>query len=262
MPAWPKSNDVDPLAAAGTSCRRAERRTPALTRAPALSPAPGEDRHSRLSGWRPDRSVWPPAQCTVTGTATRETADGLPHRGSGAPEEAVSRILSPRSRGVGTHSSGAALTDALQRPTRESSLASWRENRWWAPLTPLFGLAPHGVCHAPTLADRAVGSYPTFSPLPGAGPQSLHRVVSFLWHFPSRCRGWALPSVLPPGVRTFLPACQWQAARAPASSDAVVIVHPQVAPCSPVRRRYCPRRPPRRRRTVRAGGDGSRLRGS
>jgi len=79
-------------------------------------------------------------------------------------------------------------------------------NRWWDPLAPLFGLAPHGVCRAPTLTDRAVGSYPTFSPLPEVR-LSAPRAVSFLWHFPSRCRGWVLPSVLPPGVRTFLAAC-------------------------------------------------------
>jgi hypothetical protein len=32
----------------------------------------------------------------------------------------------------------------------------------------LFCLAPHGVCRAPALALRAVGSYPAFSPLPSA----------------------------------------------------------------------------------------------
>src|SRR5579864_4618669 len=32
----------------------------------------------------------------------------------------------------------------------------------------LFGLAPRGVFRAPSVATRAVGSYPTFSPLPNA----------------------------------------------------------------------------------------------
>jgi hypothetical protein len=32
----------------------------------------------------------------------------------------------------------------------------------------LFGLAPRGVFRAPDVATRAVGSYPTFSPLPNA----------------------------------------------------------------------------------------------
>ncbi len=40
---------------------------------------------------------------------------------------------------------------------------------------------------------------PPFHPYPARGG-----AVCFLWHFPSRCRGWALPSVLPSGVRTFL----------------------------------------------------------
>lgn len=31
---------------------------------------------------------------------------------------------------------------------------------------PLFGLAPGGVCNAPDVAIRAVGSYPAISPLP------------------------------------------------------------------------------------------------
>ena len=34
----------------------------------------------------------------------------------------------------------------------------------------LFGLAPRGVCHAPGIAAGAVGSYPTFSPLPASEP--------------------------------------------------------------------------------------------
>ena len=34
----------------------------------------------------------------------------------------------------------------------------------------LFGLAPRGVCRAPDVATGAVGSYPTFSPLPATEP--------------------------------------------------------------------------------------------
>jgi hypothetical protein len=36
-----------------------------------------------------------------------------------------------------------------------------------AHVSSLFGLAPGGVCHAVSVARSAVGSYPTFSPLPG-----------------------------------------------------------------------------------------------
>lgn len=46
----------------------------------------------------------------------------------------------------------------------------------------LFGLAPDGVYHAPSVALGAVGSYPTISPLPH--PVSRNGAVSFLWHFP------------------------------------------------------------------------------
>ena len=41
----------------------------------------------------------------------------------------------------------------------------------------LFGLAPGGVCSAPDVTIRAVGSYPAFSPLPLLA-------VCFLLHFP------------------------------------------------------------------------------
>jgi len=47
----------------------------------------------------------------------------------------------------------------------------------------LFGLAPGGVCNAPDVAIRAVGSYPAFSPLP---PLITHQITaeSFTWlHF-------------------------------------------------------------------------------
>jgi hypothetical protein len=50
-----------------------------------------------------------------------------------------------------------------------------------------------------------VGSYPTFSPLPSASPESFSLLaVSFLCHFPSAFAAWGFPSVLPFGVRTFL----------------------------------------------------------
>src|SRR5207237_10464713 len=50
----------------------------------------------------------------------------------------------------------------------------------------------------------AVRSYRTVSPLPPAPFDSGSAVYSLL-HFPSRCRAWPLASLLPVGVRTFLP---------------------------------------------------------
>src|SRR5687768_8996608 len=50
-----------------------------------------------------------------------------------------------------------------------------------APRPSLFGLAPGGVCRAASVAGRAVGSYPTLSPLPR---RLRGEAVCFLWHFP------------------------------------------------------------------------------
>jgi hypothetical protein len=69
---------------------------------------------------------------------------------------------------------------------------------------PLRGLAPDGVCHATPVTERAVGSYSTVSPLPGAA--SRPRRFAFLWHFPRGRPHRALPGILPCGARTFLPA--------------------------------------------------------
>src|SRR5271155_4803588 len=63
----------------------------------------------------------------------------------------------------------------------------------------LFGLAPRGVFRAPDVAIGAVGSYPTFSPLPESAreaktsrrftcaisPCGANRRFKFLWHYPS-----------------------------------------------------------------------------
>ena len=69
----------------------------------------------------------------------------------------------------------------------------------------LFCLAPHGVCRAPALALRAVGSYPAFSPLPlarasgGLFSVTLSVTPGFRPTPPRVLRG-----MLPDGVRTFL----------------------------------------------------------
>jgi len=66
------------------------------------------------------------------------------------------------------HSSRPRIASRLQQPTRGSrqlALASLLRAGWASPPL-LFGLAPRGVCRAPDVAIRAVGSYPTFSPLP------------------------------------------------------------------------------------------------
>ena len=86
---------------------------------------------------------------------------------------------------------------------------------------------PVSPCTGRGLASRRVttalvGSYPTFSPLPSASPESFSLLaVSFLCHFPSAFAAWGFPSVLPFGVRTFLeprtarghPACRLNCSR-------------------------------------------------
>ena len=123
---------------------------------------------------------------------------------------AVSRILSaPKARGRESFVS-AADTRNLSR----------LRGTWSGPLRgPLFGLAPDGVFRASALALGAVGSYPTFSPLPRLRcrsrgglifcgtfrrdasrhrlPRLSHRRPSFVG--PGRLRG-----IAPFGVRTFL----------------------------------------------------------
>ena len=54
------------------------------------------------------------------------------------------------------------------------------------------------------LAQDAVRSYRTVSPLPPRRVSPPRSAVCSLLHFPSRRRAWPLASLLPVGVRTFL----------------------------------------------------------
>src|SRR5882757_10684260 len=70
------------------------------------------------------------------------------------------------------HSSGTPVAERLARPTR----AATRKHRCRLPgVPPLFGLAPGGVCLTASVAGRAVGSYPTVSPLPSQFTQWANR---------------------------------------------------------------------------------------
>ena len=79
----------------------------------------------------------------------------------------------------------------------------------------LFGLAPAGVYPAAIVANRAVGSYPTISPLP-ATSLLITSAVCFLWHFPSRDDACA-----PLAPRRYLAACPME----PGLSSAERAVH-------------------------------------
>jgi len=78
------------------------------------------------------------------------------------------------------------VTHALQQPTRGVLIEVDTSRR-------IFGLAPTGVCPAVHVAMNAVGSYPTFSPLP---PREV--AVCSLWHFPSHRQ------LSPPVPRSYL----------------------------------------------------------
>src|SRR5215469_2632446 len=112
------------------------------------------------------------------------------------------------------------------RRTEGSAFQAHSTSRASSPL--LFGLAPHGVCLASVIAAGAVGSYPTFSPLPALRsigrcpegfPPGYHRdTLRRRYILCGTFRGAAISGRLPwryqaryptllsqSGVRTFLP---------------------------------------------------------
>jgi len=93
------------------------------------------------------------------------------------------------------HSSGTRLTARLARPTRATRRERLRGHgaKWvFIPCrrSPLFGLAPGGVCRAAPVARGAVRFCRTISPLPAELRVDLARLtlgaraVCFLWHCP------------------------------------------------------------------------------
>jgi hypothetical protein len=73
---------------------------------------------------------------------------------------------------------------------------------------PLFGLAPRGVFLAGAIADAAVRSYRTISPLPRTGPKAVPWRYLFCCTFrrdPLKDPSRPLAGALPCGDRTFLP---------------------------------------------------------
>ena len=91
------------------------------------------------------------------------------------------------------HSSRTAVTSRLKQPTRTA-----RPDQADMPF--LFGLAPGGVYHAALIAENAVRSYRTLSPLPTQVP-----AVCFLWHFPWGRPRRALPGTVNPWSPDFPP---------------------------------------------------------
>ena len=97
------------------------------------------------------------------------------------------------------HSSGTPVAGRLAQPTRAAGLEKGRTLARSAP--PLFGFAPGGVYRAASVAGRAVGSYPTLSPLPRPQP----RRFAFCGTFPGVAPAGRYPAPCSRGARTFLP---------------------------------------------------------
>ena len=106
--------------------------------------------------------------------------------------------------GPGSHRDSSSLPEGFQLKLACANMKSERVHlherrslsRASSPL--LFGLAPRGVFRALAIASEAVGSYPTFSPLPNDAsiaktsrrfpcampPCCAPPAVCFLWHYP------------------------------------------------------------------------------
>ena len=150
------------------------------------------------------------------------------------------------------HSSGTPVAGRLMRPTRRHLRAAGCQRHVF-----LFGLAPEGVYPATFVAEGAVRSYRTLSPLPAAG-EPAPSAVCFLLHFPSTRVAQALPGLLPCGARTFLPPpATGDSDRLADSAASIVAATPAGQAPPPVSRRRGPRaapscRPDRARPAARA----------
>jgi len=85
------------------------------------------------------------------------------------------------------------IAPGLKRPTR-----GYRAGHPFHP--PIWSCSRWGLPSYPGHPEYWWALTPPFHPYYAIGV-----AVSFLWHFPSRHRDWALPSILPFGARTFLP---------------------------------------------------------
>ncbi len=96
----------------------------------------------------------------------------------------------------GDHPSGTAVTSSLVRSTSKHKASS--PFAWASKLT-LLTLLRVGFTELMQSPAPLVVSYTTVSPLP-----RFPLAVYFLWHCPAGCPGWALPTTLLCGARTFL----------------------------------------------------------
>jgi hypothetical protein len=99
-------------------------------------------------------------------------------------------------RAGGDHPSTTYVAARLQRPTRELGRAALGRS--------LSGLAPGGVYLAAPVARHAGGLLHHRFTLTAVLPEGRPAAVCSLWHCPAGHPGWALPTTLPCGARTFL----------------------------------------------------------
>jgi len=111
-----------------------------------------------------------------------------------APERAVSRILSA----PGLWPGGEYHLSARPEPGTRSALAELKRA---TSNVPYLALHPMGFAVPRRLRERAVGSYPTFSPLPVRRPDrdrpGCAQAVCFLWHCPSGRLTASPPACIP-----------------------------------------------------------------
>ena len=95
-----------------------------------------------------------------------------------------------------SHSSSPSVAAGIKQPTRVRHEPCHS--------TPIWSCSGWGLPCPEALSPRAVGSYPTVSPLPRT--LAGRSAVCFLLHFPSAHAAQALPGTLLCGARTFLGA--------------------------------------------------------
>ena len=129
---------------------------------------------------------------------------------------------------------------------------------------PYLALLRVGFAVPRRLPGRAVGSYPTVSPLPTARvKRAATWAVYSLWHFPSAFAARALPGTLPSGARTFLEPRARAPARGPSLPSRTQKYHDRLtarqAKFGPSCARAPERRTSRRPRAHRRRGVGAQI---
>jgi hypothetical protein len=110
---------------------------------------------------------------------------------------------------TGDHPSRTAVADSLKRSTRRLGRAALKRLRSAIepkPKSAFLTLLQVGFTEPRESPRALVVSYTTVSPLLRRTPNksTSEKAVCFLWHCPAGHPGWALPTTLPCGARTFL----------------------------------------------------------